>query len=126
MSQKRQTAIFERLRDRLSHIATLTHDYPAGHVIPSHFHDRDQLVYASHGVMTVRTSEGAWVVPTHRAVWIPAGISHSITMSGRVAMRTLYLRPRLARGLPRSCCVINVSSLLKELILHACTFARPQ
>jgi len=123
MSQKRQTAIFERLPDRLSHIATLTHDYPAGHVIPSHFHDRDQLVYASHGVMTVRTGAGTWVVPTHRAVWIPAAIPHTITMSGTVAMRTLYLKPRLASALPRDCCVVNVSSLLKELILHACTYA---
>jgi AraC-like DNA-binding protein len=44
-------------------------------------------------------------------------------MSGTVAMRTLYLKPRLARSLPRSCCVINVPPLLKELILHACGFA---
>jgi len=123
MSQKRQTAIFERLSDRHSDIATLTHDYPAGHVIPPHFHDRDQLVYASHGVMTVRTSAGTWVVPTHRAVWIPAPVPHTITMSGRVAMRTLYLKPRLAKTLPRDCCVVNVSPLLKELILHGCSFA---
>jgi len=123
MSQKRQAAIFDRLGDRHSHIATLTHDYPAGHVIPLHFHDRDQIVYASRGVMTVRTSAGTWVVPTQRAVWIPAAVPHTITMSGSVAMRTLYLRPRLAKVLPRSCCVINVSGLLKELILEACNFA---
>jgi AraC-like DNA-binding protein len=122
MSQKRQTAIFERLRDQRSDIATLTHDYPAGHVIPSHFHDRDQLVYASHGVMTVRTSAGTWIVPTHRAVWIPARVPHTITMSGIVEMRTLYLKPRLARTLLWDCCVVNVSPLLKELILHACSF----
>ena len=35
-------------------------------------------------------------------------------------MRTLYLKPRLAKSLPRNCCVVNVSPLLKELILHAC------
>ena len=71
--------------------------------------------------MTVRTSDGAWVVPTHRAVWIPATVPHTITMSGTVAMRTLYLRP-LGRALPRDCCVVSVSRRLKELILHACTF----
>ena len=120
MSQKRQSAIFDRLSDRHSHIATLTHDYPVGHVIPSHFHDRHQLVFASQGVMTVRTSAGTWVVPTQRAVWIPAGVPHTITMSGTVAMRTLYFKPKLARVLPRECCVVNVSPLLKELILHAC------
>ena len=121
MSQKRQTAIFDPLGDRHSQITTLTHDYPAGHVVPSHFHDRDQLVYASRGVMTVRTGEGTWVVPTQRAVWIPAAIPHTITMSGTVAMRTLYLKARLARNLPRDCCVVNVPALLKDLILNACT-----
>src|ERR1700685_2328231 len=121
MSQSGQPAIFDRLGDSHSHITTLTRDYTAGHVIPLHFHDRDQLVYASRGVMTVRTRDGTWVVPTHRAVWIPAAVPHTITMSGTVAMRTLYLRPRLASTLPRNCCVINVSPLLKELILHACT-----
>ena len=121
MSRKRHNGIFERSGDFKSAITTLIHDYPAGHVVPLHFHDRDQLVYASRGVMTVRTPNGTWVVPPHRAVWIPAEIPHTITMSGLVAMRTLYLKPRLVKGLPRDCCVINVSTLLKELILYACT-----
>ncbi len=71
--------------------------------------------------MTVRTGDGTWVVPPHRAVWIPAKISHTIAMSGLVAMRTLYLKPGLARRLPRNCCVVNVSTLLRELVLYACT-----
>jgi AraC-like DNA-binding protein len=89
-------------------------------VIPLHFHDRDQLVFASRGVMTVTTSDGAWVVPANRAVWISERTAHMIAMSGDVAMRTLYLRPGLAESLPRDCCVVNVPALLKELILHAC------
>lgn len=124
MSQKRQKGSFDRLKDKRSQVVPLAHDYPSGHVIPLHFHDRDQIVYASRGVMTVRTREGAWVVPTHRAVWIPASVPHTITMSGAVAMRTLYLKPRISSKLPKECCVLNVSPLLKELILHACTFAR--
>jgi AraC-like DNA-binding protein len=123
MSQKRQTGPFDRGAPSKAEITTFRRDYPAGHVIPLHSHHRDQVVYASRGVMTVRTSDGAWVVPTDRAVWIPATLTHTITMSGMVSMRTLYLRQRLAKSLPRSCCVVNVSSLLKELILHACTLA---
>jgi AraC-like DNA-binding protein/quercetin dioxygenase-like cupin family protein len=120
MSQKRRSAEFQRAADRASQIASFTRDYAAGHRIRAHFHDRDQLLYASRGVMTVRTDEGTWVVPTHRAVWIPARVAHSITMSGSVAMRALYLKPRLATGLPRICCVLNVSPLLRELLLQAC------
>src|ERR1700677_626102 len=123
MLQKRQTASFDPGAPGKAEITTLSRDYPPGHVVPLHFHDRDQLVYASRDVMTVRTSDGTWVVPTDRAVWIPATLPHTITMSGMVSMRTLYLRPRLAKALPRDCCVVNVSSLLKELILYACTFA---
>ena len=123
MSQKRQIAKFHPVVAGHSAIATLSREYPAGHVIPLHFHDRDQVVYASRGVMTVRALDSAWVVPTDRAVWIPAKLPHTIIMSGMVSMRTLYLRPRLAKTLPRSCCVLNVSALLKELILHACMLA---
>ena len=121
MSQKRQSGVFDQTGDRRSAITTLTRDYAAGYVIPLHFHDRDQLVYASNGVMTIRTRDGTWVVPPYRAVWIPARVPHTITMSGSVAMRTLYLKSRLAKELPSDCCVINVSALLKELILYACT-----
>jgi len=34
-------------------------------------------------------------------------------------MPTLYLKWRLTRTLPRGCCVVQVSALLKELILYA-------
>jgi AraC-like DNA-binding protein len=60
------------------------------------------------------------VVPGHRAVWIPDGVAHTISMSGSVAMRTLYFKPRLVRSLPRQCCVVNVPPLLRELILETC------
>src|SRR5271169_7036070 len=105
-----------------SAVTTLTYDFVHGHAIPEHFHPEDQLVYACRGVMTVRTSDGGWVVPAQRAVWIPARIPHSIVMSGAVSMRTIYFRARLVQRLPRTCCVINVSPVLQELILHACAY----
>src|SRR5262249_26495847 len=81
---------------------------------------RNQLVFASKGVMTIQTGQGLWVVPPQRAVWIPSRTVHSITMSGAVSMRTLYFAPRYVRQLPRSCCVLNIDALLKELIVFAC------
>jgi AraC-like DNA-binding protein len=105
-----------------SPVTTLVYEFAHGHAIPEHFHPEDKLAYATLGVMTVRTSQGTWVVPAQRAVWIPARTPHSIVMSGHVSMRTLYLRARMVRRLPRTCCVVNVSTLLKELIIHACTY----
>jgi AraC-like DNA-binding protein len=108
----------------LGQIASVSYDFEDGHVIPEHFHPEHQLVYASTGVMSVHTRQGVWVVPPMRAVWIPAKTPHRVAMSGRVSMRTLYFLPKLARGLPAKCLVMNVSPLLRELILHACQFKR--
>ena len=102
-------------------ITTLTHEFSAHHEIPAHSHPEHQLIYACRGVMTVRTEEGTWVVPPQRGVWIPAKTAHGITMHGPVSMRTLYVKPRLVQ-FSRNCCVVNVSPLLRELVLHACTF----
>jgi AraC-like DNA-binding protein len=113
LSEFRQDTQPERL------LRTFAAGYPAGAVLARHTHDWAQLVYASEGVMRVETDDGVWVVPSHRAVWIPAGTGHSVAMSGWVSMRTLYLPPELVAALPRRCCVVGVSPLLRELILHA-------
>ena len=120
MSKKRHDDVFvcPVLRDP---VTTLTHEFPNHHQIPRHVHPEHQLIYACRGVMTVWTLQGSWIVPPQRAVWIPAETPHAITMHGAVSMRTLYVQPRLLR-LSASCCVVNVSPLLRELILHACTF----
>ena len=99
-------------------------DLKDGHLIPEHFHPEDQLIFASKGVMTVHTRQGVWVVPPLRAVWIPAKTPHRVAMSGMVSMRTLYFLPKLGRTLPKKCFVLNVSPLLRELILHACKFPK--
>jgi AraC-like DNA-binding protein len=99
-------------------------DLPHGHVILEHCHPENQLLFASKGVMTLRTRQGVWVVPPMRALWIPAETPHSVRMSGQVSMRTLYLLPKLCRTLPAKCFVMNVSALLRELILHACKFSK--
>jgi AraC-like DNA-binding protein/quercetin dioxygenase-like cupin family protein len=125
MSQKCHSILLDRNGRPCAQVATLSYEFrDPGHIIPEHFHPEDQLVFASKGVMTVRTKQGLWVVPPLRAVWIPAGTPHSVAMSGPVSMRTLYLLPRLVRTLPQKCFVMNVSSLLRELILHACRFPK--
>src|SRR5439155_18090755 len=49
-----------------------------------------------------------------------AGIEHAEHMFAPVTMRTLYFAPRLVQNLPRTeCRAVNISSLLRELILHA-------
>lgn len=105
-------------------IVAMAKEFPRGHLIPSHQHSRAQLLYASSGVMTVRTGQGIWVVPPLRAVWIPAHTRHQIEISGDLSMRTLYIDPAFFPGPSENCCVIAVSALLRELILHAVSLPR--
>lgn len=124
MSQKCQNLLIDRRGRQTAQVATLAHDFAGEHVISEHSHPEDQLIFASRGVMTVRTKQGIWVVPPLRAVWIPAGTPHSVAILGPVSMRTLYFASKLVRTETVKCFVMNVSLLLRELILHACKFPK--
>ena len=100
-------------------IAAMAKNFRDGWHVHPHSHERAQLLYASEGVMRVATANGAWVVPPQRAVWVPPGVVHEIRMSGPVSMRTLYIDPGLPLRMPDDCAVIEVSPLLRELILAA-------
>ena len=117
MQRRRQTRASDPEDDLV--VRTMAVGYSSGYIIPEHTHEWGQLIFASTGVMTVRTPQGCWVVPTQRAVWVPAGIGHSIEMSGWVSFRSLYVPSELSKALPRECSVVNVSPLLRELIVHA-------
>jgi len=94
-------------------------DYPAGHLHPTHSHQRGQFLHAERGTMMVVTEAGGWMVPTQAGVWIPAGVAHSIRMIGPVATRSVYLTPPLEARLPASCQVLGVAPLLRHLLIAA-------
>jgi AraC-like DNA-binding protein/mannose-6-phosphate isomerase-like protein (cupin superfamily) len=100
-------------------IAALADEYAAGFVDPRHSHERAQLIYACAGVTLVTTDRASFIVPPQRAVWVPAGVEHEAYMRGHVSCRTLYIQPDAHPGLPAHCRVIEVSDLLRELILEA-------
>ncbi len=98
-------------------IGAMSKRFADGHVIASHDHDRDQLLYATSGTMRLRTEREAWIVPPDRAAYIPAGTDHSVSMHGAVEMRTLYIDAAATPARPDKLCVVAVSNLLRELIL---------
>lgn len=102
-----------------SPVAVMAVDYADGFRVLPHSHRRAQLIYSCSGVMTVQAAQGHWVVPPCRGIWMPAGVEHAIRMSGRVEMRTAYIEPEEARSLPGVPSVVEVSTLLRELILRA-------
>ena len=95
MSRKRQDAT--RPEEEIL-VRSLALRLPDGFRIDSHEHAWAQMIYATRGVMSVFAAAGSWVVPSRRALWMPAGFSHRVEMSGSVAMRTLYFRPDATTG----------------------------
>jgi AraC-like DNA-binding protein len=81
--------------------------------------DWAQLRYASRGAIIVSTAGGVWVVPQHQAMWVPAGVKHSVETGAGCALRTLYVWPTLRRRLPDQCRAVNISPLLRELLRRA-------
>lgn len=107
----------EDYQDLPQEIGAMSKDFADGFVIPLHEHERDQLLYATRGIMRLRTAGDAWIVPRDSAVYIPAGTPHSVDMHGDVDMRTLYIDTAAAEDRPQSLCVVAIAGLLRELIL---------
>ena len=100
-------------------------DYPSGLRWPTHHHPTAQLIHAVRGVMVVTTEAGQWIVPPTRGVWVPPGMEHHIRTIGEVQLRTVYIRADASPGLPTQCQVVDISPLLRELILAALAVEQP-
>jgi AraC-like DNA-binding protein len=101
-------------------VRTFPATFPDDREIPSGTHEWDQLTYAAKGFMALRTADTRWLVPPHRAIWVPAGVEHQETMYGPVSVRSLFLAPAITAHLPRELRTFEISPLLRELILHTC------
>lgn len=96
--------------------------HPRGAISSIHKHNWTQLLYASSGLMSVNTSNGTWIIPPHRAVWIPPDILHEIKFVRATTMVNLYLCKDASIGLPETCYIIGVSPLLREIIAEVAQF----
>jgi AraC-like DNA-binding protein len=98
-------------------VAVMAKGWDVGEHIPLHMHRRGQLLHASSGIMRVETAEAAWIVPPARALWLPPERPHSVTMRSHLEMRTVYIDPSACETLPQQPVLVEVSGLLRELIL---------
>jgi AraC-like DNA-binding protein len=67
------------------------HDLMGELLIPTHSHDKAQLLYTEGGMVYVTTPNKTYYLPARHFMWIPAGIPHSLHPSSEeVMMRNLY------------------------------------
>lgn len=93
-------------------------------IVP-HRHAWAQVAFSAAGVLRVTAENHTYIVPPSRAVWIPPGIEHVVTVVEDAELRTLYLLQPAGAG-PAAlvdagpggwdrCRVLEVSPLLREL-----------
>nr|WP_199045173.1 helix-turn-helix transcriptional regulator [Dyella sp. ASV24] len=84
-----------------------------------HSHARGQLYCVESGLVHVRTAQGSWLLPPHRAGWMPAGVEHTVTLSGRMSGWGVFVTPLECGCLPTEPCVISVTELMRALVRRA-------
>jgi AraC-like DNA-binding protein/quercetin dioxygenase-like cupin family protein len=92
-------------------------------VVPHH-HPWGQLALSATGVVRLTVDHGTYLVPPSRALWIPPGVQHAVSVVEDADTVTLYLRhPPGHRGTPAEqeswarCRVLEVSDLLRALVM---------
>jgi AraC-like DNA-binding protein len=83
-----------------------------------HRHRAHQLAWAAEGVVSITVEDAVWVLPATRALWIPAGMWHSVD-GGPALMRAAYLREDPHGWTAPT--PVAVSPLLRELSDHLAT-----
>ena len=96
-------------------------------VVP-HRHPWAQLAVSTTGVVRLTVAHGTYLVPPSRALWIPPGVEHAVTVLETADLLTLYLHqprgrcgPEVARPQQaawQQCRVLEVSGLLRALALE--------
>jgi len=109
------------LRAKLRHLAANTRVDP-------HSHAWAQVALSSKGVIRMNAGHSTYLVPPQRALWIPPGVEHVVTVVEDAEIRTLYVHQDAQHTGParrpdagaewRQCRVLEVSALLRELVQH--------
>jgi AraC-like DNA-binding protein/mannose-6-phosphate isomerase-like protein (cupin superfamily) len=95
--------------------------------IAPHSHAWAQVAISVSGVARITAGHATYLVPAWRAVWIPPGIEHVVMAVEKAELRTLYIDqsdgvgpgvPAAARAAWTACRVLEVSPLLRELVMQ--------
>lgn len=92
--------------------------------VPVHSHRQAQLILALHGAVTCIAGGELWIVPPNCGVWIPPEVPHSNRATENAQLSYLFVAAPDS-SLPRQCCILSISPLLREMIHRLATFPLP-
>ena len=91
-----------------------------------HRHPWAQLAISTTGTIRLTVAQGTYIVPPSRALWVPPGVEHAVTMVESADLRTVYFHQPAGRCGPgvaraeetawRQCRVLNASDLLRAVV----------
>src|SRR4051812_1942793 len=108
----------------LESLRAFAEGHPQGGRIGRHSHDMDQLALISLSAAVIETDSVYVVHPLLKALWLPAGIEHSIYSPRPFNLHALYFPPNsvLTQSGPQ---VLGLDNLARELVLFLCAAPRP-
>lgn len=84
-----------------------------------HCHAKSQILLVQRGALSCQVAGGLWIVPPRSALWIPSGAQHAIKATGALEGYSAFVATGMDAGLPRACCAVSVTPLLRELLIRA-------
>lgn len=103
--------------DPLRPVRLVARDLNAAELLAAHSHTWGQVTYALDGVVRVNVGNRTWIVPPQRAIWIPPSLTHEVATLEKARLRALYVLADAAPFQGDECKVLEVSPLLRELIV---------
>ncbi|MFA6209663.1 MAG: helix-turn-helix transcriptional regulator [Candidatus Obscuribacterales bacterium] len=89
-----------------------------GFDLAEHQHNKAELIYMVKGVLTCEIAQGLWILAPGSALWIPSETVHSVRASGAIETYCLFVDEGAVLPLPKTCCTLSVSSMLKEMLFR--------
>ena len=90
-----------------------------GFELEPHRHKKGQMLLVQRGALSCEVEGGLWVVPPRSAVWIPGNALHAIRATGALEGYNAFVDPSVDALLPKTCCAVSVTPLLRELLTRA-------
>ncbi|WP_370551239.1 helix-turn-helix transcriptional regulator [Glaciimonas sp. PAMC28666] len=111
-----QINLADSVPDQRHPVRMRARDLDAAAVLHAHRHPWGQVTYAPEGTLRVSVGNSTWIVPPLRAIWIPPHVVHEIKTIEKAQLRALYIHTSVTPFKGDRCIVLEVSSLLRELI----------
>jgi AraC-like DNA-binding protein len=90
-----------------------------GFELDFHCHAKGQILLVQRGALSCDVDGGLWIVPPRSAVWIPGGALHAVKATGALEGYNAFIDPDVGAHLPKICCAVSVTPLLRELLTRA-------